>query len=96
MAVGVEMESVDEVVAVVPGLELPKPRNGGDAHIRSGIQFLSLTRCSILFDFYEPYGTYSIWYHLVLLGLTSCGMAISEIFHVALRVEHVTLRPLGG
>ena len=31
--VGAKVEPVDEVVVAAPGLDLPKPRNGGDAHV---------------------------------------------------------------
>ena len=74
------------------GPDLLKPRNGGDVHIGSGTQFISLAGCSHLFGVHDPCGTHSIWYCLFSLGLTSSKMAISEIFHVALRVGLVTLR----
>ena len=90
------MEPADKVVAAAPGPDLLKPRNGGDAHVRLGIQFLSLVGCSRLFGVHDPYGTHSIWYCLLLLGPTSSGMAILRIFHVALRVGPVTLRLSGG
>ena len=80
----------------MPGPDLLKPRNGGDAHIESDIQFLSLAGCSHMFGVHDLCGNHSIWYRLCLLGLTSSGMTISEIFHVALRVGLVTLRPSGG
>ena len=80
----------------VPGLDLLKPRNGEDAHVGLGIQFLSLAGCSHLFGVHDPYRTHSIWYCLFFLGLTSSKMAISEIFHVAFRVGPGTLRMLGG
>ena len=83
-------------MAAVPGPVLLKPRNGGDAHVGSGIQFLSLAGYSHLFGVHDPCGTHSIWYRLFLLGLTSSGTANSEIFHVALRVGPVTLRPSRG
>ena len=83
-------------MAAVPGPDLLKPRNSEDAHVGLGIQFLSLAGCCHLFSVYDPCGTHNIWYHLFLLGLTSSGMAISKIFHVALRVAPVTLRQLGG
>ena len=86
----------DEVVAVAPGPDLPEPRNGGDAHVGSDIQFLFLAGCSRLFDVHDPCRTHSIWYHLLSLGLTSSEMAISRIFHVALHVGPVTLRPSRG
>ena len=76
----------------VPGPDLLKPRNGGDAHVGSSIEFLSLVGCSHLFGVHDPCGTHSIWYRLFLLNLTSSEMAISEIFHVALRIGPVTLR----
>ena len=69
-----------------PGPDLLKPCKGEDAHVRSGTQFLSLAGCSHRFSVHDPYGTHSIWCCLFLLGLTSSEMAISEIFHVALRV----------
>ena len=72
---------------VAPGPDLPEPRSGGDAHV---------ARCSRLFDVHDPCGTHSIWYRLLSLGLTSFGMAILGIFHVALRVRPMTLRPSGG
>ena len=75
-----------------PGPDLPKPRNDEDAHVGSGTQFLSLTRCSHRFGVHDPYGTHNIWYCLFLLGLTSSEMAILEIFHAALCVGPVTLR----
>ena len=82
----------------MPGLSpaLLRPRNGYDVHVGSGIQFISLVGCNHPFDVHDPCGTHSIWYRLFLLGLTSYGMAISEIFHVALRVGPVTLRPSRG
>ena len=80
----------------MPSLDLLKPRNDGDAHVGSGIQFLSLARRSRLFGVHGLCGTHSIWYRLFLLGLTSSGMAILEIFHVALCVGPATLRLLGG
>ena len=79
-----------------PGPDLPGPCSGGDAHVGSGIQFLFLAGCSCMFSVHDPCGTHSIWYRLLSLGLTSSGMAISGIFHVALRVGPVTLRPSGG
>ena len=81
---------------VAPGLDLLKPRNGDDVHVGSGIQFLSSVGCSHLFGAHDPYGTHSIWYCPFLLGLTSSEMTTSEIFHVALRVEPMTLRLLRG
>ena len=83
-------------MAAIPGPDLLKPHNSGDAHVGSGIQFLSLAGCSHLFGVHDPYGTHSIWYRLFLLGLTSSGMAISEIFHVTLCVGPMTLRLSGG
>ena len=79
-----------------PGPDLLKPRNGEDAHVESGTQFLSSTGCSHRFGVHDSYETHSIWYCLFLLGLTSSEMTISEIFHVALLVGPVTLRLLGG
>ena len=79
-----------------PGPDLLKPCNGEDAHVGSGTQFLSSAGCSHRFGVRDPCGTHNIWYCLFLLGLTSSEMAISEIFHVALRVGPVTLRLLGG
>ena len=79
-----------------PGPDFPEPRSCGDAHVGSGIQFLFLARCSRLFGVHDPCGTQSIWYRLLSLGLTSSGMAISRIFHVALRIRPMTLRPSGG
>ena len=84
------------MVAAAPGQDLPEPRSGGDAHVGSGIQFLFLAGCIRLFGVHDPYGTHNIWYRLLSLGLTSSGMAISGIFHVALRVGPVTLRSLRG
>ena len=78
------------------GPDLLKPRNDKDAHVGSGIQFLSLVGCSHLFGVHDPCGTHSIWYCLFLLGLTSSEMAISEIFHVAFCVRPGTLRMSGG
>ena len=78
-----------------PGLDLLKPRNGEDAHVRSGTQFLSLAGCSHRFGVHDPIGTHSIWCCLFLLGLTSSEMAILENFHVALRVGPVILRLSG-
>ena len=75
-----------------PSPDLLKPRNGEDAHVGSGTQFLSSDGYSHLFGVHDPCGTHSIWYCLFLLGLTSFEMAISENFHIALRVEPVTLR----
>ena len=65
---------------VAPGPDLLKPRNGGDAYVRSGTQFISLGGCNHLFDVHDPYGTHSIWYCLFSLGLTSSKMAISKKF----------------
>ena len=79
-----------------PGPDLLRPRNGEDAHVGSGTQFLSSVACSHRFGVHDPYGTYSIWYCLFLLGLTSSKMVILENFHVALRVGPVTLRLSGG
>ena len=76
----------------IPGTDLLKPCNGGDAHVGSTIKFLSLVGCSHLFGVHDPCGTRSIWYCLFLLDLTSSEMAISEIFHVALRVGPEILR----
>ena len=77
---------------IAPGPDLLKPRNGVDAHVRSGTQFLSSVGCSHRFGVHDPCGTHSIWYYLFLLGLTSSEMVILEIFHVTLRVGPVTLR----
>ena len=74
------------------GPDLLKPRNNEDVHVGSSTKFLSSAGCSHLFGVHDPCGTHSIWYCLFLLGLTSSEMAISEIFHVALRVGPVTLR----
>ena len=90
------MESTGEVGAAAPGPDLPKPRNGGDAHVGSGIQFLSLAGCSRLFSVHGPYGTHGTSYCLLSMGLTSSRTTISEIFHVALCVGPVILRPSGG
>ena len=60
-----------------PGLDLVKPRNGEDAHVGSGTQFLSSARYSHEFDVHDPCGTHSIWYCIFLLGLTSSEMVIS-------------------
>ena len=79
-----------------PSLDLLKPRNCEDAHVGSDTQFLSSVGCSHRFVVHDPCGTHSIWYCLFLLGLTSCEMVISEIFHVALRVRPMTLRLSGG
>ena len=62
-----------------PGPDLLKPRNDEDAHVESGIQFLSSARYNHRFGVHDPCGTHSIWYCLFLLGLTSSEMAISEI-----------------
>ena len=59
------------------GPNLLKPHNGGDAHVGSGTQFLSLAGCSHLFGVHDPCGTHNIWYCLFSLGLTSSEMAIS-------------------
>ena len=79
-----------------PGPDLLKPRNGEDAHVGSGTQFPSSVGCSHLFSVHDPCGPHNIWYRLFLMGMTSSEMAISEIFHVALRVGPVTLRLSGG
>ena len=84
------------MVEAAPGPVLLTPRNDKDAHVGSGTQFLSSGGCSHRFDVHDPCGTHSIWYCLFLLDLTSSDMAISEIFHVALRVGPVTLRLSGG
>ena len=84
------------MVSAAPDPDLLEPRSGGDAHVGSGIQFLFLAGCSRLFGVHDPCGTHSIWYCLLSLGMTSSGMAILGIFHVALRVGPVTLRSLGG
>ena len=86
----------NEAVVAAPGPDLLKPRHCEDAHVGSGTQFLSSIGCSHRFDVHDPYGTHSIWYYLFLLGLTSSEMAISEIFHVVLRIGPVTLRLSGG
>ena len=78
-----------------PGPNLLKPRNTEDAHVGSSTQFISSTGCSHRSGVHDPCGTRSIWYCLFLLGLTSSEMAISEIFHVSLRVGPVTLRLSG-
>ena len=65
---------------VVLGRDLRKPRNGEDAYVGSGTQFLSSAGCSHRFGVHDPYGIHSIWYCLFLLGLISSEMAISEIF----------------
>ena len=80
----------------ISGPSLMKPRNDGEAHVRSGTQFLSLAGCSHLFGAYDPYGTNSIWYCLFLLDLTSSEMAILGIFHVALCIGPVTQVVGGG
>ena len=95
MAAGAELKLADEVVVAAPSLNLLKPRNDEDAHVGSGIQFLSSVGCSHLFGVHDPCGTHSIWYCPFLPSLTSSEMATSEIFHVALRVGPVTLRLLG-
>ena len=77
-------------------LALLRPRNGEDVRVGSGIQSLSSIGCSHRFNVHDPYGTHSIWYCLILLGLTLSEMATSEIFHVALRAGLVTLRLPGG
>ena len=94
--VSAELEPADEVAAAVPSLDLLRQHNGGDAHVGSNTQFLSLARCSRLFGVHDPCGTRSTWHRPLLLGLTSYGMATSEISHVTLRVRPVTLRPSGG
>ena len=81
---------------VVPGPDHLKPHNDEDAHVGSGTQFLSLAGCSHLVGVHDPCGTHSFWYCLFLLDLTSSEMAISGIFHVALRVGPMTLRLSGG
>ena len=77
-------------------LTLLRPRNDEDVCVGSGIQSFSSIGCSHRFGVYDPYGMHSIWYYLFLLGLTLSEMATLEIFHVALRIEPVTLRPSGG
>ena len=84
------------MVVAASGIDLLRPRSGEDVHVGSSIQFPSSIGCSRPFDFRDPYGTRSIWCCLSWLGLTSFGMATSEIFHAALRVGPVTLRLLGG
>ena len=79
-----------------PGPVLLKPRNGEDSHVISDTQFLSSAGCSHLFGVHDPCGTHSICYCLFSLGLTSSELAISEIFHVALRVRPAILRLSGG
>ena len=79
-----------------PGPVLLKPRKGEDAHVELDTQFLSSARCSHLFGVRDPCGTHSIWYCLFSLGLTSFEMAISENFHVALRIGPGILRPSRG
>ena len=77
-------------------LTLMRPRNEEDVRVGSGTRSLSSVGCSHQFGVHDPCGTHSIWYCLFLLGLTLYEMATSEIFHVALRVGPVTLRPSGG
>ena len=79
-----------------PGPDLLKPRNGEDAHVGSGIQFLSSVGYSHPFGVRDPRGTHSIWSCPFLLGLTSSEMVTSEIFHVAPRARPVILRLSGG
>ena len=80
----------------MPSPDFLRQHNDGDAHVGSGTQFLSLAGCSRLFGVHDPCGTRSIWIRLLLLGLTSSGMTISEIFCVAPRVGPAILRPSGG
>ena len=77
-------------------LTLLRPRNNEDAQVGSGIQSLSLVECSHRFGVHDPCRTHNIWYCLFLLGLTLSKMATLEIFHVALHVRPVTLRPSRG
>ena len=52
-------------------------RNGEDAHVGSGTQFISLVKSSHQFGAHDLCGTHSIWYCLFLLDLTSFEMVIS-------------------
>ena len=83
-------------MAAAPDPNLPRPRNGEDVHVGSGIQFPSSTRYGRMFGVHDPYGTHSTWYCPFLLGLSSYVMAILGIFHAALCVGLVILRQSGG
>ena len=76
-------------------LALLRPRNDEDVRVGSVIQSLSSVGCSHRFGVHGRCGTHSIWYCLLLMGLTLFEMATSEIFHVAPRVRPVTLRLSG-
>ena len=60
-----------------PGPNLLRPRNGKDAHVGPGTQFLSSVGCNHRFGVHDPCGTHNIRYCLFLLGLTSSEMVIS-------------------
>ena len=67
----------------MPGSDLWEPRNDGDVHVRSGIQFLFSIELRHLFDARDLYGSCNTWSCLIWLGPYSFEMAILKTSHAA-------------
>ena len=80
----------------VPCFDLLEPCNGGDVHVGLGIQFISSTKYSHMFDAHDLYGTRNPLLCLFLLGPSSFEMATLKTSHVSPRIRLGTPRPLGG
>ena len=80
----------------MPGSDLREPRNGGDVHVISEIQFLFLTEYIHLSDAHDLYGNLSTWSCLFWLGPSSSETTILKTSHAAPRIGLETLRPSGG
>ena len=93
---GVKLVLADEVMEVVPGPDLLRPRRGEDVHTELGIQFPSSVGCNHLFDIHDPYGIHNTWLSLSSLGSSSSETATLKTFCVASHVGPVTTRLLRG
>ena len=80
----------------VPGSDLREPRNSGDVHVKSRIQFLFLTEYSHLSNAHDLYGSRSTWSCLFWLSLSSFETVILKTSHAAPSIGFETPRPSGG
>ena len=80
----------------MPDSDLQEPRNGGDVHVGSRIQFLFSIEYSHMSDACDLYGSRNIWSCLFWLGPSSFEMVILKTSHVVLRIGLEILRSSRG
>ena len=80
----------------MPSSNLQEPRNGGDVHVGSGIQFLFSIEYSRMSDVRDLCGSRNTWSCLFWLGPSSSEMVILKTSHVVPRIGLEIPRSSGG